>query len=222
MAVVAFVVTKRVRVAIVLAALAVVPLQAVPPVRTMYGDAMAKEQSVRAVLAGQQASESVLTAVRAVVAAYEAVVWHYPTSGYSDNALWQAGRLSLDAFEQFRQAQDKTAGIRLLRTLAKEYPTSALAKQVPDQLAAVKGGLESPPLPAKANPPGADVSAGTGLQAGASAVGTSLQIGPSPKAPKIATITDIRRAVLPDAIRVIIELDAEVPFHEERDRKSVV
>ena len=31
-----------------------------------------------------------------------------------------------------------------------------------------------------------------------------------------ATIKDIHRTVLPDAVRLIIELDAEVPFHEER------
>jgi N-acetylmuramoyl-L-alanine amidase len=33
---------------------------------------------------------------------------------------------------------------------------------------------------------------------------------------RVATITDIRREVLPDAVRVTIELDGEVPFHEER------
>ena len=32
----------------------------------------------------------------------------------------------------------------------------------------------------------------------------------------VATIKDIRRSVLPDAVRVIIELDREVPFHDER------
>lgn len=34
--------------------------------------------------------------------------------------------------------------------------------------------------------------------------------------PVRATIKDIQRVVLPDAVRVTIELDAEVPFHEER------
>jgi len=32
----------------------------------------------------------------------------------------------------------------------------------------------------------------------------------------VATIKDIRRTVLPDAVRVTIELDREVPFHDER------
>ena len=34
--------------------------------------------------------------------------------------------------------------------------------------------------------------------------------------PRLATIKDVKRAVLPDTVRVTIELDAEVPFHEER------
>jgi N-acetylmuramoyl-L-alanine amidase len=36
------------------------------------------------------------------------------------------------------------------------------------------------------------------------------------RSPDVATIKDIRRSVLPDAVRVIIELDREVPYHDER------
>ncbi|PYQ95208.1 MAG: hypothetical protein DMF97_17240 [Acidobacteria bacterium] len=39
---------------------------------------------------------------------------------------------------------------------------------------------------------------------------------PGRRASKLATIKDIRRAVLPDAVRVTIEIDGEVPFHDER------
>jgi N-acetylmuramoyl-L-alanine amidase len=38
----------------------------------------------------------------------------------------------------------------------------------------------------------------------------------APRPAKIATIREIRRVVLVDAVRVTIELDAEVPFHDER------
>jgi N-acetylmuramoyl-L-alanine amidase len=41
--------------------------------------------------------------------------------------------------------------------------------------------------------------------------GVRLHAGPA-----IATITDVRRTVLSDAVRVTIELDREVPFHDER------
>ena len=157
---------------------------AAPPVRSMYNDAMAREQTVRAALARPDTAAATLGDVRAVVAAYEAVVRHYPASGYSDNALWQAGRLSLDAFARFGQASDKEAGVRILRRLAAAYPTSKLAKQVPEQLTGANGDKD----------PAAGLSS------------TS----------RLATIKDIRRAVLPDAVRITIELDSEVPFHEER------
>ena len=105
-------------------------------VRSMYADALAREQAVRPVLAvsADDQADATLKTVRTVVAAYDAIVRRYPASGYSDNALWQAGRLSLDAFARFGQPQDRTAGIRALRALAAQYPTSKLAKQVPDIL----------------------------------------------------------------------------------------
>jgi len=172
------------------------------PVRTLYVDALGREQDVRAMLAAPDVTPAVLTEVRAVVAAYESLVKQYPASGYSDNALWQAGTLALDAFAKFNQPQDKATGVRLLRRLAEAYVTSKLAKQVPDQLARVddatdrSGGSKDPPLRKTFVPP---------------VVGAALQSGPP-----IATIKDIRRSVLADAVRVTIELDAEVPFHEER------
>lgn len=157
---------------------------AVPPVRTMYTEALAREQTVRVALAAENVSPATLQDARAVVSAFEAVVKHYPASGYSDNALWEAGRLALLTFERFGSQQDRNAGIRLLRKLAALYPTSKLVKQVPDELAALK-------------PPSALVS-------------------DAAPATKVATIKEIRRAVLPDAVRITIELDGEVPFHDER------
>jgi N-acetylmuramoyl-L-alanine amidase len=176
------------------AALLSLPVQAVPPVRTMYVEAMAREQSVRTALADESASDSVLKTVRAVVASYESIVRHYPTSSYCDNALWQAGRLALDAFERFGEPLDKATGTRLLRFLASQYPTSKLARQVP-QILAPPAGSVSP----------RDVKA------------TTLDPVVPGRATRLVIIKAIQRTVLPDAVRVTIELDAEVPsFHEER------
>ncbi len=176
---------------------------AVPPVRTMYTETLGREQNVRNAMNASDAPQSVLADVRAVVAAYESLVAHYPASGYSDNALWQAGRLSIDAFLQFGQPRDRDAGQRLLRRLQSGYPTSRLVKQVPDQLARLNGA----PAPATAPV----------------AVATAAPIAPAPardtrdaKDGRIATIKDIRRSVLPGIVRITIELDAEVPFHDER------
>ncbi len=199
---------------------------AAPPVRTMYTDALGREQTVRAVLNAPDAAPAVLRDVRAVVAAYEAMVRRYPASGYSDNALWQAGRLSLDAFARFGQASDKETGVRILRRLAANYPTSRLVKQVPEQLtrAELQGGHTGPPLPpapVSTSPPPSAAAAETRTFAGArtgppsrpsTATGADPRVGPA----GLATIKEIRRAVLPDAVRITIELDTEVPFREER------
>src|SRR4029079_19417048 len=113
-------------------------VSAAPPARTMYTDTLAREQTVRAALMASDATPAVLADVRAVIAMYEALVRRYPASGYSDNALWEAGRLALDAFVRFGEKADRDAGVKLLRRLAAGYPSSTLAADVPAQLAAVE------------------------------------------------------------------------------------
>src|SRR6266540_3977542 len=56
------------------------------------------------------------------------------------------------------------------------------------------------------------VGAGNGLKT----VPLYASEGQARRTGSIATIKDIRRTVLPDAVRVIIELDGEVPFRDER------
>jgi N-acetylmuramoyl-L-alanine amidase len=157
-----------------------------PTVQDLYADASAKEKAVRSALAEPNPLPSILKAVRTVVADFEGVVRRFPTSSFSDDALWHAGRLSLDAFTIFQDDHEKAAASRLLRMLASEYPASRLAKQVPAILADV-----APIAPV------APVTAAT-------------------SSTRLATIKDIRRTVLPDAVRVIIEFDSEVTFHDER------
>ena len=121
-------------------------LPPVPPVRTMYNDAFARERTVRAAMNEDDADPAVLADLRAVVARYERVVRHYPASSYCDNALWQAAELELDAFAKFGQPQDRDAGLRLLRQLASGYPRSKLAAQVPAQFARWTAEPNQPPL----------------------------------------------------------------------------
>jgi len=118
---------------------------AAPPARTMYNDALAREKTVRTALSNPDAPVSVLPDVRSVVAAYEAVVKRHSTSGYSDNALWQAGTLALDAFAKFRQQQDRDSGMRLLRKLATVYVNSSLASKVRAALARAGANPAPPP-----------------------------------------------------------------------------
>ena len=189
-----------------------------PPARTLYTDALAREQLVRAAMTAENATAAVLDDVRAVVAAYEAVMKTYPKSGYSDNSLWQAGILALDAFIKFNQPADRETGVRILQGLTRRYPGSRLAQDVPARLASLESTTlvvpeekvvastkeARPPAPSPAAPSAAAPSA-----AAPSAV------APAPRLP-LAAIKDIRRTVLPDAVRITIELDSEVPFRDER------
>jgi len=177
-------------------------VSAAPPPRTMYTDALAREQTVRAALTAPDATPAVLADVHAIIATYESLVRRYPASGYADNALWEAGRLALDAFLRFGETADRDAGVKLLRRLATGYPSSTLAAQVPAQLAALDSE-ESGPMPVVAKPAAARIASTEASQ-------------PAPGAERIATIRDIKRTVLVDAVRVTIELDGEVPFHDER------
>ena len=65
---------------IAFAALVALRVDAAPPVRTMYRDALAQEEAVRAALVDRATPETVLTSVRTVVGSFEAVVRHYPAS----------------------------------------------------------------------------------------------------------------------------------------------
>jgi N-acetylmuramoyl-L-alanine amidase len=189
-------------------------VSAAPPVRTMYAETLAREQTVRTAIAAADASPAILADARAVIAAYERLVRRYPGSGYSDNALWQAGRLALDAYARFGQPADKDAAIRLLRKLAETYPTSKMVKQVPDQLARIESSAAAAPAPTPTALFGA--SPLDRPRGGPDREVVERLKDERPSAGRLATIKEIRRAVLPDAVRITIELDAEVPFHDER------
>src|SRR5262245_64048960 len=105
------------------------------PAETLYADVRAKEKAVRTALADPDALPTLLKAVRTVVADYEAIVRQYPRSEYSDDSLWFAGWLSLDAFDKFPEEHERAATRRLWRMLATQYPTSKLSRAVPEQLA---------------------------------------------------------------------------------------
>ena len=68
-------------------------------------------------------------ALRKVARLYETVVLEYPTSGYSDNALFQAAAVLQRSFETTGDAKDRDGAARLLAWLKREYPHSSLARQ---------------------------------------------------------------------------------------------
>ncbi len=172
--------------------------------RDMYTSALTKDRAVR-----DASRPATLQQIRSAVAAYERVVRTYPASGYCDNALWQAGELSRLAWERSGNEADRRTGIRLLTLLKSGYPSSPLAAGVDAALArfetapAKEDALVSRDLPSAVKTSGVAASPPPAAPAG--------------KAPsEIVTIRKITRTLMPDVVRVTIEMDQELPYRQEQ------
>lgn len=171
--------------------------------KEIFAAATAREEAVRSALTRPIPPATTLAEGRAAIAAYLSLVRQFPRSGYSDDALWQAAELSLACFSTFGEARDRVEGLKLLNRLAAEYPTSKFTRRVPERLSTVE--------PERAEHAHVDGSAPSLAPAAGHAT------HPTPTAPiAVATITRVRRSVLPEVVRVTIELDREVTFHDER------
>jgi N-acetylmuramoyl-L-alanine amidase len=214
---------------IVAALLAATPALGAPTARAMFDDATQQEQAVRRSLSNAAASPAVLKSVRHAIASYEAVVRRYPTSGYSDDALWSAGKLALDAYNRFGNAQDRETAVRLLRWLSAEYPTSKLAKRAPGLLATADHGKDggtrkaqgpaartSGAKEAESAKPSPTGSGPNGPRSTPAATTASDSKHPGQGAAKTASLTGVQRVLLPDVVRITIAFDAEVSFHDEQ------
>lgn len=161
----------------------------------LYGQATARETGLRRELQTHRAgtaSAPLLKRIRALVGAFNDLSRLFPTSGYSDDALWHGAMLSADAFWTFGEATDRTTALRLLEALTARFPSSSRVKQVPAQIERLQAAKPTS-KPVVATRPSA-----------------------SPSTATTALLKSIRREVLPDAVRVTLELEREVPFRTER------
>jgi N-acetylmuramoyl-L-alanine amidase len=160
---------------------------------TRYKRTLAREAMVRADFEAQKdrTPGPLLDRMRQLVAEYEHLVRRYPNSGYSDNALYNAALLSSDAFAKFGDDADRQTAVRLFKAVRSEYPSSSLKEQADARLKQFELAAKAPaPAPARA--------------------ASAAVISDRP------LLTAIRREVLPDTLRVTLELGREAVFHEER------
>lgn len=160
--------------------------------KTLYTRALDRERALR-----DSTRQPTLKQLRAIVASYEAIVRRYPTSGYSDNALWQAANLSFLAYDDFGQMSDLKAGLRMLAMLRKEYPSSSLIARAGEIVRLREAQAAAPPPPP--SPPPAS-------NAAAPAAGSNSAV----------LIRDVKRTQLPDGMRLTIEMDRETSYTSER------
>jgi N-acetylmuramoyl-L-alanine amidase len=172
--------------------------------RELYTRALAQDRAVR-----NAEHPQTIRQIRNAIAAYERVVRRYPTSGYADNALWQAGHLSLLAYERFGEVADRRNGLRLLNLLKSGYPSSSLVGRLPSAIAQFETARPVPAVRATAGPARAD------RPVAAVDVTPEPAAGPAPSPVAEAVIRDITRTALDDGVRVSIEMDRELLFHQE-------
>jgi N-acetylmuramoyl-L-alanine amidase len=103
--------------------------------RTRYESALSREPEVRKLIEGtgpeapSPARVSVQRRAKRLAATYDALVRRYPTSGYSDNALAQAGSLHQALYERYGRDEDKQSALDYYRRLISSYPHSSLLKK---------------------------------------------------------------------------------------------
>ncbi len=194
---------------------------AVPPptAKQRFDSASETDEKVRILLTNMKDATPVAEVIRQVnqvTASFETLVRRFPTSGYADDALWQAGSLADTAFQRFKGPEDLERATKLYRWLVKEYPKSPMIKHANARLAAF--AKLTPPTPAAPAAPSPVLPAVA--TANAPSVSLVAASGPvaAPAAPPAdaAILTGIQRAVLTDVVRVTLELDREVSYHEER------
>ncbi|MEP6917466.1 MAG: N-acetylmuramoyl-L-alanine amidase [Acidobacteriota bacterium] len=190
--------------------------------RDMYTRALERERALR-----NADKKPTLEQMRNVVNAYDRLVRKFPASGYSDNALWQAGNLALLAYERFAEPADKRNAARFLTQLKEQYPASSLAPRVDEVLQAAE---TLPAAAAAAPPPRPQATPSPALAASAPAV-TTPPLTPDSLSPKDPAgearkddagllaanmIRGITRTIMPEGARVTIEMDGESNFRAER------
>jgi N-acetylmuramoyl-L-alanine amidase len=189
----------------------------------LYKQAVAREAEVRKETEGIRPSSAAfaeaLTRMRTLTETYEDLWRLFPTSPYSDNALWQGAMLSADAFRQSGDPDDRATALRMLKALTTNFPTSSLVKQVPAQVTR----LENAPTATPAGPPrqARPVTSPTQPPAAYPMPATTKPSTSSPPVSESTTttqsvLTGIRRELLPDVLRVTLELEREPVFHSER------
>jgi N-acetylmuramoyl-L-alanine amidase len=164
--------------------------------RDLFLAAQARERTIRAALdASPPDPPPTRDAMRQAVAAYRQVVMRYPTSGYSDNALWLAAQLSADTFVRHGDERDRAAALQLLMSLTSEYPGSSLVPRARADAARIMT------LSATVNEAAPAAKAPDAVSA---------------SGPEAVLVRDVRRRTTPAGSVVEIEFDGPVQYREDR------
>ena len=191
----------------------------------LFQQALRRETLLRQELDIARAGASggvLLDRIRVLVGSYEDLARLFAKSESSDDSLSHGGMLAADAFAHFGEATDRETALRLLRSLSARFPASALAKAAAARVKALETAKPGPVSAiAAAAPVTVPVSAPPASAPPPAAAPPVAPVPPPAASPRVppagpVTLRDIRREVLPETLRVTLELDREVSFHDER------
>jgi N-acetylmuramoyl-L-alanine amidase len=181
----------RVLMAVLAIALSLPAAAAAQTPRERFESAMAREEKVRALLtAAGGPSPELIAQVTQAATAFEMLVRRFPTSGYADNALFQAASLVEAAYAQFNRAEDRARAVRYYKWLVEQYPASPFVKRSQARWDALAASAAVATVTAAATDP--------------------------PPLTERATLTAIDRTVTANGVRITIALDREVRYVEQR------
>jgi N-acetylmuramoyl-L-alanine amidase len=163
------------------------------------------------------ARQNAIAAAQRAITRYEQVVRRYPSSGYSDNALYQAADLARALYAAYGRASHRTMVGNYVAWLTREYPSSSLRADARAALRAVEAQRETrtaaraeAPRPAAPLAPVAAPPAPRAMTAASPrAVAPKVAAGSAP------TLQTIERVLLPDVVRLTLPLEREVLFSHE-------
>ena len=163
------------------------------------------------------ARQNAIAAAQRAITRYEQVVRRYPSSGYSDNALYQAADLARALYTAYGRASHRTMVGNYVAWLTREYPSSSLRGDARAALRAVEAQRETRTTaradsPRPAAPP-APVAAPPATRAITTA--TVRAVVPTAASGAAPTLQTIERVLLPDVVRLTLPLEREVVFSHE-------
>ncbi|MGD9902282.1 MAG: N-acetylmuramoyl-L-alanine amidase [Vicinamibacterales bacterium] len=181
--------------------------------RDRYESARALDAAARTAIArtpddGPAAAKArAITAATRAIGRYESLVRRFPTSGYSDNALYQAADLAGVLYAAYGRVAHRTQVATYVGWLTREYPSSSLRTKARATLRQVDSDRQrhlarrAGPSPPAATP--------TPAPERAAAVPPAVAAPPTAGSPTLQTIEP---TVLPDVVRLTLPLEREVLF----------
>jgi N-acetylmuramoyl-L-alanine amidase len=191
----------------------------------LYAEALKLDAALRKDIEAHKpgtAAAPLLERARVLVTSFKDLSRLFPSTANADNALWQGATLSAVAFWQFGDVIDRDTALELFDDLSTRFPASPLVKQSAAESKRLAAAAAPPPAltsrtAATAGPPRRAAAASLPPPTTKPAEITRPPAAPATPAPSgPAVLKAIRRDVLPDVLRITLELEREVSFYDER------